>query len=176
MNFSDTLIWLIDFPVSNGYVMVFIAGFAITGCLVLALRRTGPSDKLAAVRQREGIANTERPRPAFATVVGRIRRPLFLALTVLMLASLVLGILGLSGMPVTRAYIYDNGVPTVGTVDGDWVTFSTAVGEEYTLPHRFFIPSLYPDQDAFLPSDEPVVVRYLPSHPQAYVIDSSQLP
>ena len=31
MNVLDTLIWLINFPASHGYAMVFIAGFSILG-------------------------------------------------------------------------------------------------------------------------------------------------
>jgi hypothetical protein len=82
----------------------------------------------------------------------------------------------LTGVPVTRAYIYDNGRPTVGTLDGDWVTFTTGDGVEYTLESNFFSPAVFPDRDAYIPGGQGVVVRYLPSHPQAFVIDSSQLP
>jgi hypothetical protein len=97
-------------------------------------------------------------------------------LALLMVGALVIGILSLSGVPVTRAYISDNGRPTTGTLEGDWVTFTTAEGVEYTLESNFFTPAVYPDRDVSLASGEPVVVRYLPSHPQAFVIDSDQTP
>ncbi len=56
------------------------------------------------------------------------------------------------------------------------MTFTTAEGVEYTLESNFFTPAVYPDRDVYLTSGEPVVVRYLPSHPQAFVIDSDQTP
>lgn len=107
---------------------------------------------------------------------GTTVRVLFRILAFVMLANLVIGILSLTGVPVTRAYIYDNGRPTVGTLDGDWVTFTTGDGVEYTLESNFFSPAVFPDRDAYIPGGQGVVVRYLPSHPQAFVIDSSQLP
>lgn len=171
----DTLIWLFNFPASHGFVMVFVAGFSLIGCFVLALRPTTPHNGLEAIREREGLPSLERPRSS-SKLIGAVRRLFFTVLTVVMLGSLILGILGLTGVPVTRAYIHENGVPTVGSMDGDWVTFTTNLGVEYTLPNDFFSPSVYPDRDAYLDSTEPIVVRYLPDHPQAYVIESSQLP
>lgn len=61
-----------------------------------------------------------------------------------MLACLVIGILSLTGVPLTRAYIYDNGRPTAATLDGDWVTFTTAEGVEYRLESNFFTPLCIP--------------------------------
>jgi len=109
-------------------------------------------------------------------VLDTVRRVVFRILAFVMLGCLVIGILSRTGVPVTRAYIYDNGRPTTATIDGDWVTFTTAEGVEYTLESNFFTPAVYPDRDAYLPSGAPVVVRYLPSHPQAFVIDSTQTP
>lgn len=100
----------------------------------------------------------------------------FRLLALLMAAGLVLGILSLVGVPVTTAYIHENGHPTIGTLDGEWVTFTTAAGETYTLRSDVFTPAQYPDRDAYVPSDAEVVVRYLASHPQAFVIDTTQLP
>lgn len=51
------------------------------------------------------------------------------------------------------------------------MTFTTAEGETYTLESNFFTPSQYPDSRAYLYGDT-AVVRYLPSHPQAFVLDS----
>lgn len=174
MNPLDTLIWLVNFPASHGYAMVFIAGFSILGLFAMSARGAAPGGALRAVREREGLLSPEsRPRGG---VLDTVRRVVFRILAIVMLGCLVIGILSLTGMPVTRAYIYDNGRPTTATIDGDWVTFTTAEGVEYTLESNFFTPAVYPDRDAYLPSGAPVVVRYLPSHPQAFVIDSTQTP
>lgn len=174
MNPMDTLIWLVNFPASHGYAVVFIAGFSTLGLFALSVRGAVPGEALRSIREREGLLYpTERPRGlAWAGVVRIVAR----VLALLMVGSLVIGILSLTGVPVTRAYIFDNGRPTTGTLEGDWVTFTTAEGVEYTLESNFFTPAVYPDRDVLLSSGEPVVVRYLPSHPQAFVIDSDQTP
>lgn len=174
MNPMDTLVWLVNFPASHGYAMVFIAGFSTLGLFALSARGAVPGEGLRSIREREGLLHpTERPRGRVWAGVVRIGARV---LALVMVGSLVIGILSLTGVPVTRAYIYDNGRPTTGTLEGDWVTFTTAEGVEYTLESNFFTPAVYPDRDAFLTSGEPVVVRYLPSHPQAFVIDSDQTP
>ncbi len=177
MNIIDTLIWLVDFPVRHGYPMVFIAGFSLMGLALLAFQPLsgGVNARLTAVREREGLTEA-RPPLGGRGILERAQRIVFRILTVAMLAGLVLGILGLSEVPVTHAYISERGIPTTATVDGQWVTFSTAAGETYTLESNFFTPVLYPDARAWIPSDSPVVVRYLPAHPQAFIIDSTQLP
>ncbi|WP_372466617.1 hypothetical protein ACCO44_11400 [Microbacterium maritypicum] len=174
MNPMDTLVWLVNFPASHGYAMVFIAGFSTLGLFALSARGAVPGEALRSIREREGLLHpTEHPRGRVWAGVVRIGARV---LALVMVGSLVIGILSLTGVPVTRAYIYDNGRPTTGTLEGDWVTFTTAEGVEYTLESNFFTPAVYPDRDAFLTSGEPVVVRYLPSHPQAFVIDSDQTP
>lgn len=174
MNILDTLIWLIDFPASHGYAMVFIAGFSILGLFAMSAGDAAPGASLRRVREREGLLHGHIATRGRA--VGAVRRLVFRVLAVVMLANLVIGILSLTGVPITRAYIHEHGQPTTGTVDGDWVTFTTPSGVEYTIESNFFTPAVYPDRDAYLPSGEPVVVRYLPGHPQAFVIDSSQGP
>lgn len=174
MNPMDTLIWLVNFPASHGYVMVFIAGFSLLGLFALSARGAVPGGALRSIREREGLLpRGDRPR---GQVSGRVVRLIARLLAFLMLGALVIGILSLVGVPVTRAYIYDNGRPTSATLDGDWVTFTTAEGVEYTLESNFFTPAVYPDRDAYIPSGELIVVRYLASHPQAFVIDSDQTP
>lgn len=174
MNPMDTLIWLVNFPAAHGYAVVFIAGFSILGLFAMSVRGAAPGEALRTIREREGVLRpADRPR---GQVWGRVVRIGARLLAFLMLGSLVIGILSLTGVPVTRAYIYDNGRPTTATMDGDWVTFTTAEGVEYTLESNFFTPAVYPDRDVSLPSGQPVVVRYLPSHPQAFVIDSDQTP
>ncbi|WP_149085536.1 MULTISPECIES: hypothetical protein [Microbacterium] len=174
MNPLDTLMWLVNFPAAHGYAMVFIAAFSILGLFGISARSTATGGSLRTVREREGLLPAEtRTR---GNAAGAVIRVVFRVLAFVMLGSLIIGILSLTGVPVTRAYIFENGRPTTGTMDGDWVTFTAADGTEYTLESDFFTPAVYPDRDAWIPSDAPVVVRYLPSHPQAFVIDSSQTP
>ncbi|WP_460795135.1 hypothetical protein [Microbacterium sp. GXF0217] len=174
MNVMDTVVWLANFPVSHGYAMVFIAGFSLMGLCAQSFRSIGGRSQLSLIREREGL-----PEPESASsgrrVLAHIQRIFFRVLTVVMTAGLVLGILSLIGVPVTSAYILENGQPAVATQQNDFVTFTTATGETYTLPDDFFTPSMYPDRDAYVPSDAEIVVRYLPSHPQAYVIDTTEL-
>jgi hypothetical protein len=174
MNPLDTLIWLLNFPAAHGYAMVFIAGFSILGLFALSVRGVAPGGELRAIREREGLLRPDEHQRG--RVGGSILRIVFRVLAFVMLGSLVIGILSLTGVPVTRAYIHDNGRPTTATMDGDWVTFTTPEGVEYTLESNFFTPAVYPDRDVHLTSGEPVVVRYLASHPQAFVIDSAQTP
>lgn len=174
MNPNDTLIWLINFPASHGYMMVFVAGFSIFGLFAMSARRTAPGGALRRIREREGLLPTA-ARPQ-GQLLRRVMQIVFRVLAIIMLTSLVLGILSLTGVPVTRAYIFDNGESATATMDGDWVTFTTSEGTEYTLKSDFITPSAYPDRRGFFPTDANLVVRYLPSHPQAFVIDTTQLP
>ncbi|GAT73393.1 hypothetical protein [Microbacterium hydrocarbonoxydans] len=174
MNPLDTLIWLINFPASHGYAMVFISAFSLFGLFAMSASGAAPGGALRRVREREGLLRPEdAPR---GRVPQAVVRTVFRVLAIVMLANLVIGILSLTGVPVTRAYIHEHGQPTTATKDGDWITFTTTTGVEYTLESNFFTPAVYPDRDAFLPSGEQVVVRYLPGHPQAFVIDSAQTP
>ncbi|GAB3633606.1 hypothetical protein GCM10027421_29590 [Microbacterium shaanxiense] len=176
MNPMDTLIWLLNFPVGHAYPTVFIAGFSLMGLGVLSFRGVGGANpKLTAMREREGLPEA-RSAGGVGHLAARVQRFGFRILAVVMVSGLVMGILALTGVPLTRAYIHENGVPTTGSMDGDWVTFSTAGGQTFTIESNFFSPAVYPDTGAWVSSDAPVVVRYLPSHPQAFVIDTTQLP
>lgn len=172
MNIMDTVIWLVNFPVSHGYAMVFVAGFSLVGLGSMAFRPVGASSKLQVIRAREGLPEVS-SRGAGPTVFAHLQRALFRVLGLVMLAGLALGILGLTGVPVTAAYIHQHGIPTTAAVDGDWVTFTTPNGQAYTLESNFFTPSQYPDRYGYFSGDQ-VVVRYLPGHPQAFVIDTVQ--
>lgn len=172
MNILDALIWLVNFPAAHGYAMVFIAGFSLLGLFAMSASGSAPGGSLRSIREREGLLSD--PGPQRGQLAGRLTRIGFRFLAFVMLGSLVVGILSLTGVPVTRAYIYEHGQPTAATLDGNWVTFTTATGVEYTLESNFFTPAVYPDRDAYIPSGEPVTVRYLPGHPQAFVIDSTQ--
>ncbi|UYO95774.1 hypothetical protein OED01_09125 [Microbacterium sp. M28] len=174
MNIMDTIIWLANFPVTHGYAMVFIAAFSLMGLFAQSFRAVGRSSQLSVIRQREGLPE---PSPAGSgrIVFAHAQRIFFRVLTAVMAASLVLGILGLIGVPVTSAYIFANGESAAATLEDDWVTFTTSTGETYTLPNDFFTPSMYPDRTAWVSTGADIAVRYLPSHPQAYVIDTTQL-
>ena len=175
MNPLDTVVWLLNFPAAHGYAVVFIAGFSILGLFAMSARGSGGSvATLRRIREREGLLAPG--QSVRAPVVPLLLRIAFRVLAFLMLGSLVIGILSLTGVPVTRAYIHDNGRPTTASREGDWVTFTTAEGVEYTVESNFFTPAVYPDRDAYIPTGQPLVVRYLPGHPQAFVIDSSQTP
>lgn len=174
MNILDTLVWLVNFPASHGYATVFIAGFSILGLFAMSASGAAPGGALRQVRAREGLLREQgRPRGA---MTQRIVRGGFRILAFLMLANFVIGILSLTGVPVTRAYIFEHGERASATLDGDGVTFTTSTGVEYTLESNFFTPAVYPDRDAYIPSGEPVTVRYLSGHPQAFVIGSPQDP
>lgn len=170
----DTIFWLLNFPASNGYAMVFIAAFGSTGLAMLAFGGArGNRSRLQALREQEGLAApTASAGPA---VLTRTRQIVFRIVFAVVLGSGAVGLLALIGVPVTNAYIHANGVETTGTMDsGDWVTFTTEDGAEYTLANDFFTPSVYPDAHASVGWDDaPVTVRYLPGHPQAFVIDST---
>lgn len=168
----DTVIWLLNFPVSHGFAVVVIAGFALLCLFARWSARSALGPLLPEPEERDELLSP-RNGGGPAAAVRSIRVGLS-ALALLMLGSFLLGILGLTGVPVTRAYIYDHGQPTTATRDGDWVTFTTATGVEYTLESSIFSPAGYPDRDASF--GEQVVVRYLPGHPQAFVIDSAQRP
>ncbi|WP_217184229.1 hypothetical protein [Streptomyces sp. AC495_CC817] len=170
MNPLDTVMWLVNFPAAHGYAMVFIAGFSLLGLFAMSASSSTPDGALRVVRQREGLLREDAPQRG--RLAGRLTRIVFRVLAFAMLANLVIGILSLTGVPITRAYIHENGTQAPATVDGNWVTFAVD-GVEYTLESNFFTPAVYPDRDVYIPSGEPVVVRYLPGHPQAFVIDSA---
>ncbi|MFT4260562.1 hypothetical protein [Microbacterium sp.] len=172
MSILDTLIWLVNFPASHGYAMVFIGGFSILGLFAMSVRGDVPGGALRRIREREGLLREQHPRRGEGA--ARVMRLGFRVLAFLMIANVVIGVLSLTGVPVTRAYIYEHGERASATLDGDWVTFTTHEGVEYTLESNFFTPAVYPDRDAYFPSDGQISVRYLKDHPQAFVIDSTQ--
>ncbi|MDR6868815.1 hypothetical protein J2Y69_003439 [Microbacterium resistens] len=172
----DTLIWLANFPVRNGYAMVFVAGFSMMGLIALAFRRPAGRDRLAAVRAREGLVETD-GGDSLRRVGGHLRAWAFRLLFAIVAAGGVLGVLGLCNVPVTSAYIHANGTEATATVEGNWVSFTASDGRRYTLENPFFASAAYPDANASVGwGGAPVTVRYLPGHPQAFVIDTESLP
>lgn len=171
-----TLIWLVNVPTSNGLVFVFLAVFGGLGVLMMYLatgrvraRRLpgsvitnaalvdGALPLLTAARAREHLP---RATPA-ASRRPNLPRMLTRALLLVLTAAGILGLLGIVGVPVTHAYIWSHGTETGASIDGDWVTFTAADGRTYTV--RNSDPTIGT-------SETSVRVRYLPKHPQAYVI------
>ncbi len=73
MNPMDALVWLVNFPASHGYAMVFIAGFSTLGLFALSARGAVPGEALRSIREREGLLHpTEHPRGRVWAGVVRI--------------------------------------------------------------------------------------------------------
>ena len=75
MNVLDTLIWLINFPASHGYAMVFIAGFSILGLFAMSAPGAVPGVALRRLREREGLLHGE--NAARGRAVGTALRIVF---------------------------------------------------------------------------------------------------
>ncbi|WP_396911142.1 hypothetical protein [Mycolicibacterium sp.] len=182
----DTLIWLIDIPVRHGFVFVFLAVFGGLGALVIFLAAgrekgrplpgsiivsklltTTPAPLLTAARTREGLPRTTPPaprRPSLARTASG-------ALLVLLVLGGLLGLLGLVKVPLTHAYISAHGTETSATIDGEWVSFTAEDGTTYRVRNSFSAPATYPGSNPTIGYDHDTVpVRYLPSHPQAFII------
>lgn len=172
--FLDTLIWLANFPATFGYASVFIAAFSSFGLLMLAFRSggaSGPGDRLRQLRVERGLAPAD-DGPSRPDVLGLLRRWFFRIVALVVLSSGAIGLASLIFGPVTAGYIYEHGVQvTAEQVDHDYVRFTAEDGTAYTLPHSFFTPPSYPEDTSLAFADQPVV-RYLPDHPQAYVLDT----
>ncbi|QIK71937.1 hypothetical protein G7070_06225 [Propioniciclava coleopterorum] len=160
----DTLVWLVNFPVSHGYAMVFIAGFSLLGLLMMARGAREPVDAASTPARRRRAA------------AAGVQRLVYRVLAVVVLGGGVVGLLSMLGLPVTHAYIHANGTPVPGQIEGDYVVFTTTEGVRHVQPMDFFSTPLYPDTDVWIPLDSPVTVRYLAAHPQAYVVDTTTLP
>ncbi|MFC0674322.1 hypothetical protein [Brachybacterium hainanense] len=188
----DMLVWLIDLPVRRGVVFLAWGFLGGLGALLL-LRATGARSDLwrlpgstlgnrtltaaagpvlAAARERAGLTSASGAAPTRRRSPGSsLVRIGAAALLVLLGASGLLGLIGITGVPVTRAYIAAHGEETPGQVRDGWVVFTASDGQEHILRSDTFPPITYPGDDAVL-SDQggPVTVRYLASHPQAFVI------
>ncbi|GGO61221.1 hypothetical protein GCM10010910_08510 [Microbacterium nanhaiense] len=175
MNILDTLIWLVNFPATHAYEMVFLGAFSSFGLIGLALRKGPRRSRLAELRAERGQAPTD--VPAAARIAAALQSWFFRLLSLVVLSGLAIAIASLVFGPITRAYIHNNGEQALATqTDGlsNAVQFVAEDGETYTLSLPFFSPPTYPDRDAFISSGGQLVVRYLPGHPQAYVVDTSE--
>lgn len=169
----DTIVRLANFPAQHGYTMVFVVAFGLPGLVRMMFRGTGRgSTRLQELRAATDGAQAPGPNPT-KVVLARIERWCFTALALVVGVGGLIGILSLMDFDVTEGYILDHGVETEGVYDGDAVTFSTDDGTEYRMPIDFFTEAVAPTYTGSIPTDEPITVRYLEQHPQAFVIDST---
>ncbi|MGO2110191.1 MAG: hypothetical protein ACTH31_01095 [Pseudoclavibacter sp.] len=167
---TDTLVWLAHFPAQHGYAMIFIAAFALFGFVrILITSGSGGARRLDELRVQSGEAKPK-PNP-IAAVVRPVQRIVLIVVAIITIAGGVIGILSLTGVPVTETYIAENGVETTGSYDGTYVTFEASNGNEYTLPVDFFTEPAVGGEIYMLSSDEPVTIIYLEQHPQAFVVE-----
>ncbi|MGI6877198.1 hypothetical protein [Microbacterium sp. gxy059] len=177
MNILDTVIWLANFPATHGYAMVFIAAFGAVGLLSHAFGGASGSapSRLQLLREERGQAVAVAQRRPVLLIV---RQWAFRVLALVVLAGGVIGLLSLIMGPITSGYIHANGVAVEAEkVDGagrEAVRFTAEDGETYTLPFPFFTPPSYPGDTSLAFAGEKIVVRYLPDHPQAYILDTDE--
>lgn len=174
----DTLIWIVNVPATTGYAWVFIGAFGATGFAMLVTGAGGRFRIARAARRRALAAEAvgevpDDPAPGALAVIGRgISQAFFGALGLVVIGFGAIGLLSLIFGPVTAGYIYDHGVAVEAEeVDSDYVRFTAQDGVTYTLSYSFFTPPSYPDSENIAFADT-AVVRYLPSHPQAFVLDT----
>ncbi|WP_029151352.1 hypothetical protein [Microbacterium indicum] len=172
--FLDALVWLATFPATHGYEMVFVGAFGGIGLIAMAFRGGSGSSgsRLADLRRERGL---QAPAAAGASATFVFVRWLWRILALVVLSGAVIGLISLISSPITSPYIYANGAMAVAVDNGDdTLTFTAEDGAEYTVNVPFFTQPSYPDADAFLAMSEQVVVRYLPDHPQAFVVDTDE--
>ncbi|WP_105565748.1 hypothetical protein [Microbacterium halophytorum] len=169
----DTVIWLVNMPATHGYAFVFIAAFGSFGLLALTFKTSSGDTHSAAlrrIRMERGLPVGDAPSgPGPLSIV---RRWFFGLLSIVVLGGGIVGLASLIFGPVTGAYIYANGVEVEAeSIDSDYVRFTAEDGQTYVLSYSFFTAQSYPEDEMLAFADR-VVVRYLPGHPQAYVLDT----
>lgn len=144
----DTLVWLVNFPATQGLPFAFIAIFSLPGLIQLSARHRTADTRFAIAR--------------------KIQCWMYRIITIPVLIAGVIGLISLfAGEPITKSYILQHGISTVGSHepgDASTVTFRAQDGHEYRIPVR---PLTNP-ATAFSYGG-PVEVRYLQDHPQAFV-------
>lgn len=180
----DTLVWLAAFASKQSFLLVFILMFGVVGTGLLCIAwpaRAGrrrdlasvlvlgdPDEILAAARVREGLPRATvqpRRRPSLHGLAAR-------ALLLLLVLAGAVVLLDQIGVPGTRRYISEHGATAPARIDGGWVTFTAQDGRTYTLEIPPMARVTYPGDASFTgSSEESATVRYLPSHPQAYIIE-----
>ncbi|MFC7622956.1 hypothetical protein [Microlunatus sp. GCM10028923] len=171
----DQLVWLANFPANTGYIWVFVSGFGAFGVGRHMINRSGRQSRLTELRREREAPLGLRDRPvleALRMIKAWLARVVFVGL----IFAGAIGIASLGGFTPTLSYIHANGVTAPATLENDYVTFTASNGRTYTLPYDFFTTPAYPDRDFFHTGDGKIVVRYLESHPQAYVLDTELTP
>lgn len=169
----DTLVWIANFPATHGYAFVFIAAFGAFGLLANAIGSGGrrKASYLQQVREARGMAAAEEPSQG-PDVLGGLSRWFFRILGIVVLGCGLIGLISMIGKPITAAYIYEHGVSVEAkALDWDYVQYTAEDGETYTMRVNFFTTQSYPGNASLAIAVEPVV-RYLPGHPQAFVVDT----
>lgn len=167
----DTLVWLINFPARNGFAMVFLAVFGGMGLIAAARRRGGQSSRVQQLREEAGLDVAETPHP-MRDALRRVQQWVYGIVAGVVIAGGAIGVLSLIGVDLVKPYIAANGETVTGSYDGNFVTFTTERGVEYTQPVSFMTSPIYPDRWSFMSSSDPVSITYLPQHPQAFVVNS----
>ena len=181
----DAVVWIVDALMSQTVVLSLVAGTLLIPVLLLFVVRSGahgrflpgtsytsgvldrtPMPYLHAARRREGLPRAtsipENPRTPPVRIFA------WVALACLAIIALLAG-LGTARVPVTQPYITAYGTPAQARAEGQWVIFTAHDGVEYRLYNRLFSPS-YPTGTLSVYDGDTFTVRYLPNHPQAYVI------
>ena len=160
----DTIIWLVNFPATHGFAMIFTVGFALFGLFMLVGSHRG-SARLRELRAQNGDIE---PEHTWRDTAKAVQTWIYRVILVIALATLAVGLTSLmTNKPITAGYIHDHGVTTTGVYEDSVVTFTASNGTEYRMPIDSMIPAIHPGNWA-MPGT--VQVRYLPSHPQAFVI------
>lgn len=175
MTLLDHVVWLANFPTTTGYIWVFVSSFGALGVGRHMINRSGRQPRLTELRREREAPFGIRNRPVL-DVVRAVKAWLARIVFVGLILAGALGIASLGGFTPTYAYIHANGATASATIENEYVTFTAGDGRTYTLPYDFFTTPAYPDGDFFTSSADQVVVRYLESHPQAYVIDTELTP
>lgn len=172
MNVIDTIVWLVNFPATHAYEMIFVGAFASFGLIRLAFARGPRRSRLEELRIERGMASPE--IGAGRRIAASLKAWFFRILSLVVMSGLLIAIVSVIFGPITRGYIYEHGVQAIGRDDSDAIVFTTEDGQTQRVVMPFFSPATYPDRDAFVSMADTVVVRYLPSHPQAYVVDTRE--
>lgn len=163
-----TLVWLATFPSSEGFFLLFLAGFALPGLLMLsASNRARPSVLLASLQSAQsGSAEKVPPGRLFR---GALQMWVYRLLLLLVVAGAIIGGVSLATTSFTLSYIAEHGATAQGHLEDDKVTFVATDGRTYVRPFSAMSPQQFP-RDSYLDSTGQVTVRYLEDHPQAYTV------
>jgi len=174
----DTIVWIVNVPATTGYAWTFIGAFSAIGLLMVAsgfgsqlrLARSARANAREA-RARGGHPDDDVPNPlaVLGYGLGRVAAVVIVLITV---AFGAVGLISTFGHTITAGYIFDHGVQVdAENINDDYVQYTAADGTVYTMEYSFFTAQSAPS-DENIAFAETLVVRYLPDHPQAFVVDT----